>query len=144
MSTLRAMCRISHSGRLQWKVSLTAGQEKYDSPAFYTGIPGYKMHVTLELKGHRERDQDFASVFVILEKGDFDEDLFFPLNASCRVRVLSERVESEGTEIQCSNIPRSDVTTSQRGRLRFMPTARLLSDDFCTNNCLYLDIKVKT
>ncbi|XP_052775978.1 TNF receptor-associated factor 6-A-like [Mya arenaria] len=81
ISKLQDCC---YMGRLQWKIEVVPGENKYRSPSFYTGYPGYKLHLSLEKKGHIEQDQAYASLFVILESGQFDNDLFFPLNAVCK------------------------------------------------------------
>lgn len=135
-------------GKLQWKVSLVPGWDKYQSKSFYTGCPGYKVHMSLELRGHMERNQSFASLFMVLEKGQFDEELFFPFNGHCKAKVLSESAPMNDIVIKCVNIPRchveNEISNRQRGRLRFMPTDTLLGEDYCINNNIYIDIKVET
>lgn len=147
VAELKELQQSSVNGRLQWKVSLVTAWNKYTSPSFYTSYPGYKLHICLELRGHVERDQTYASLFVILEKGQFDDELFFPFNAQCKAKVLSESSSMNEVVISCVNIPRcqvaSEISNCQRGRLRFMPTNVLLSEDYCVHNNIYLDIKVE-
>ncbi|KAH3862883.1 TNF receptor-associated factor 6-like [Dreissena polymorpha] len=148
--TLTEHQRHSFNGRLQWKISLLPGQTKYTSPSFYTGLPGYKLHMCLELKGHMERDVSYASMFVILEKGEYDDEIFFPFNARVKAMVLSVDPDLNQNVapvlIHCRNIPRCNaegvVFNSLRGRLRFMQTDHLLSSQFCVNNTIFLGIKV--
>mgnify|MGYP000034144420 CR=1 FL=1 len=147
MTEIKELHQSVVGGRFQWKVSLVLGWDKYQSKSFYTGFPGYKLHMCLELQGHVERDKTYASLFVVLEKGQFDDELFFPFNGQCKAKVLSESAPLSETVIKCVNIPRchveNTVSNCQRGRLRFMPTDMLISEDYCIDNSIYIDIKVE-
>ncbi|XP_053384329.1 TNF receptor-associated factor 6-like [Mercenaria mercenaria] len=145
VSQLKESQMMSYNGKQLWKVKLVSGTNKYRSRSFYTGCPGYKLHVSLELNGHTESGQSYASLFVIHEKGQFDEELFFPFSASCGVSLLAVRpTRSHETIVTCTAVPRCRTDTEgfrcQRGRLRFIKMEELLSDAYCVENCLYLEI----
>ena len=140
----------SYNGRLHWKIQTRETTNvTLRSRSFYTGCPGYKVCISLELNGHSEGGQDFASLFVILENGKFDEELRFPFNSVCHVTVYdqSDGVASNyQADIQCTNVPRcyleGERSNSQRGRLRFMPTRTLQGERFCRDGVIYMEFVV--
>ena len=67
------------TGRLLWKINLPEDNTcQLRSPYFYTGRPGYRLSLTLELAGFRNNDEIYSSIYVNLEKGDYDDELKFP------------------------------------------------------------------
>ncbi|XP_060606658.1 TNF receptor-associated factor 5-like [Ruditapes philippinarum] len=148
MEKLKESQMMSYNGKQSWKVEILPGQNKYRSRSFYTGCPGYKLHVSLELNGHTEAGHSYASLFVIHEKGQFDEELFFPFSASCGVTLVSTlRTRIYETEVTCTSVPKcrtdAEQFQCQRGRLRFIRMDQLLSDTFCVDNCLYMEFKAQ-
>lgn len=136
-----------YGGKQLWKVEIAAGQNKYRSRSFYTGCPGYKLHVSLELNGHTESSQTYASLFVVYEKGKFDDELFFPFSALCQVTLFARHPgKCHDALVTCTAVPRcrsdAEPFSCQRGRLRFISMEKLLSDTYCVDSCLYLDIAV--
>ena len=139
-----------YNGRFHWKIQVgEITNMRCRSKSFYTGCPGYKVCISLELNGHSEGGQDFASLFVILENGKFDEELRFPFNSICHVTVYDQSdgiVSNYQADIQCTNVPRcylqGERSNSQRGRLRFMPTHTLLGERFCKDGIIYMEFIV--
>lgn len=148
MANLKDSQMTSYNGRQSWKVEMLPGQNKYRSRSFYTGCPGYKLHVSLELNGHTETGQSYASLFVIHEKGQFDDELFFPFSASCGVTLVATRPRRiHETVVTCTTVPKcrtdAEQFQCQRGRLRFIKMDELLSDAYCVDNCLYMEINAQ-
>lgn len=147
VETLKRNQSMSFNGSTVWKVTLVADQNRYISPPFYTGNPGYKLRVSLELKGHTESSQSYASLFVIHEQGQFDDAVFFPFNAYCHVDLLSNTAgKTHSVVVNCPAMHRcrteAEMSNIQRGLLRFLPSAELLGNVYCQNNCIYMGIRV--
>ncbi|KAL3875603.1 hypothetical protein ACJMK2_033538 [Sinanodonta woodiana] len=146
---LNTIKNTSYNGKLHWKIPISDQRvQKFQSDSFYTGCPGYKVFVSLELSGHKEGNEDYSSFFVILMKGEFDNSLRFPFNSVCRVTVhdQSDPTQPHHATINCTNVSRcqSDELSFNfcRGRLRFMKTLELLSQKFTADGYLYLDVVV--
>ena len=85
-------------GRLLWRFAVDAvgfrGQIR--SPSFYTGRPGYKVFLVLDVGGHDGGDDndsdDCASIFVGVEAGRFDNQLRFPLDGAFCVTLVRQSV----------------------------------------------------
>ncbi|PIK49102.1 putative TNF receptor-associated factor 6 [Apostichopus japonicus] len=153
---LREVQQIGHSGVLYWKVELPS--QNYTnpllSPPFYTSQPGYKFRLCLELRGHVARSETHASLFVMMCRGEYDDQLFFPFGGVCHVTVFnqshSRAVSSDQhltTTIECQNLTRAETDncqTQKRGRLRFMKTDTLIRAPYCLNRELFIRADMAT
>ncbi|KAK3582699.1 hypothetical protein CHS0354_013050 [Potamilus streckersoni] len=146
---LNLVNNTSYNGRFHWKIPISnMSIEQFQSGSFYTGCPGYKVCVCIELSGHRENNEDYTSIFVVLEKGEFDDSLRFPFNSVCHVTVhdQSDNSQSYTVVFNCTNVSRclseEPSFNFSRGRLRFIKTQELLSEKFIADGFLYLDIEV--
>lgn len=145
----------SFDGKLLWKLQLpsSGAQGQVRSPSFYTGRPGYKISVMLELSGHQECGESFTSFFLNLEKGRFDSQLCFPFSAVCSVMVINQRergsrsteetsVEECSAVMSCSQIPgcpdANSSVSSQKGRLKFFKTDKLMK--YAKNGVLFIQV----
>lgn len=152
---LKEISTTSATGLLHWKVSLPS--QNYTSPLlsppFYTSRPGYKFRLCLELRGHVARSETYASLFVMLCRGEFDDQLFFPFNGVCHVTVFNQsnsRPSSSDqqhlvTTIECQNMSRAETDNCQnqkRGRLRFIKTESLTKGKYCHNRELFLKAEI--
>lgn len=62
------------------------------SPGFYTGRPGYKLCLRLQLQpSAAPRHPDFLSLFVHTMRGAFDMQLAWPLQGSFKLSILDQR-----------------------------------------------------
>jgi len=133
----------SYDGQLLWKVNLPESSPcKVWSPAFYTGIPGYKLRVCLEIAGYREAAELYTSIFVAMGKGSYDDQLMFPFSGTCYITLFDQRRSVEEREnhratIVCQNITKNtedDYSESRRrGLLKFITTPDLLQGRFVRN-----------
>ncbi|XP_059140444.1 TNF receptor-associated factor 6-like [Physella acuta] len=111
------------TGKLHWKVKvgqLRNPRTSYCSPAFYTGCPGYKVQLTLDMDGVREGNVRYTSLSVTLQPGEYDDDVVFPFNATCYVTLYdqantaSQRVNLT-QEIVLREVPRNHNRGGQAG-----------------------------
>ena len=151
-SSLHDLEYAGSGGSFLWKINLPEENTCHiRSPAFYTGRPGYRLSLTLELAGFRDYNEIYTSIFVNLEKGMYDEQLKFPFEGICYVTLFDQvHIGSrEGqvnytTHVVCSQVPRclhdEAGQGNQRGRLRFMRTNDLLRGRYVHQGALLLQI----
>ncbi|KAL5018948.1 hypothetical protein ScPMuIL_004670 [Solemya velum] len=150
---LKHLHNSSFTGRLHWKIPIAdqTRAEQFLSKSFYTGVPGYKICACLELNGHTEGTDRYASFFIILEEGEYDSQLKFPFNSICNVTVSDQSETSSSRDhytvtIHCTDIQRrlgdDSIGNGRRGRIKFMKTEELVSDRFFRDGFLYIDINV--
>ncbi|XP_006813662.1 TNF receptor-associated factor 6-like [Saccoglossus kowalevskii] len=142
------------NGRLLWKMELAEkdGGGHLISPSFYTGCPGYKLSIQVELSAYVGRNETYSSLFVVLEKGRYDEKVQFPFSATCRVTVYDQdgcqntSKKDFTTDILCSEVamaPDNGCNENQkRGRLMFMMTSKLTSGQYARDGNVYMNIEV--
>ncbi|KAK7004965.1 TNF receptor-associated factor 6-like isoform X1 [Biomphalaria glabrata] len=81
------------TGRLHWKVKVghqRATRTSYCSPTFYTGCPGYKVQLTLNMDGQKDGHVKYTSISMSLLPGEYDDDMIFPFNATCFVTLYDQ------------------------------------------------------
>ncbi|XP_077979650.1 TNF receptor-associated factor 6-like [Glandiceps talaboti] len=143
----------SFNGKLLWKMKLADKDEQccLTSPTFYTGCPGYRVCIQVELNAYNGRDETYTSLFVILQKGTYDDAVKFPFNAVCKLTVydqdsLSANREDFTTTIVCSEVPRSPDNgyneNQKRGLLKFMMTEKLIGAKYAKDGNVYFQIEV--
>ncbi|XP_013384755.1 TNF receptor-associated factor 6 [Lingula anatina] len=139
------------NGKLLWKVPIPEDHSQtLVSPSFYTACPGYKFSVQLELDGYQDVGEIYTSVFVILEEGCYDNQLIFPVDATCHITIYNQHKESRDhvhTSIKCNSVTRASSPggsneNTKRGRLRLMKKDDLLSSQFLLDNALSVLINV--
>lgn len=141
------------NGHLLWKINLPEDNNcQIQSPYFYTGRPGYRLSLTLELAGFRDYNEIYSSIYVNLQKGQYDSQLRFPFEGTCYV-TIKDQSQTHGnhrhftTSIVCSRVPRCTDEASnnsgrhQRGRLKLMKTNELLGGRFVHQGCLLLQME---
>ena len=151
LGRLTELENTSFNGQLLWKICLPDNNEcQVLSPAFYTGLPGYKLRLFLELAGFREGNEIFASIFVGLEKGAYDDQLKFPFDGTCYITLFDQSDEVEGRSnhrvtILCSKVPQCAGEglneNGKRGFLKFMRTSDLLQGRFARRGSLTMQIQ---
>lgn len=154
--------RDAHSrnvtGKLHWKVKLSRSHNRgrnttYCSPAFYTGCPGYKVQLTLNMEGFREGREWYASLGLGLLPGDYDENLVFPFNATCFITLcdqsenLSARQHYE-QQIVLRQVPRvtrpGHSGNTRKAIVKFLERRRLMgpTSKYMRNGCLHFEAEV--
>ena len=66
---------------------LKVNDESYYSPGFYTHHHGYKICLKVDVNGV---DEGHVSVFLYLMKGEYDDDLTWPVNYECTITLLNQ------------------------------------------------------
>ncbi|KAL8573174.1 hypothetical protein ACOMHN_036159 [Nucella lapillus] len=144
------------NGRLLWKLDMNNMQPlpgMVFSPPFYTSCPGYQLRLRLDFRGVCDGDEIYSSVFVVLQKGEFDPDLLFPFNGQVRVSVLAHNshlsANSVSTIIKCRDIPRNtngniNARVNSRGCTRFIKQKDLFSSTFSKNKVAFFEVSVVT
>ena len=94
---LTDLCRLKPSGDIVLKMPSfhrhkEASQPWY-SPGFYTHSHGYKMCLNVDANGSKEGQGSHVSVYLYLMKGEYDDDLIWPLRYSCTVTLLNQLMD---------------------------------------------------
>ena len=121
----------------------------WGSQPFYTSVNGYKLQLRIDANGEGSGAGTHLSLYVRLMKGDNDDKLSFPLNATITVQILnilSDSNHREGT-IDHYNAPVEDrtrvtereIAPGGRGFPKFISHTELL-DNFTDNDKLYIRI----
>ena len=61
----------------------------WDSTPFYTSERGYKLQLDVNANGSGSGKGTHLSVFVVLMKGEYDEELKWPFNANITIQLLN-------------------------------------------------------
>ena len=75
----------------QFKVN----NNQWYSPGFYTHTCGYKMCLNVDANGHGDGKGTHVSVFLLLMKGENDDDLTWPIKYNCTFTLLNQ-LKDEG------------------------------------------------
>lgn len=157
--TLKQVKERTVHGRLTWKLDLSSMQPlptMVFSPAFYSACPGYQIRLRLDFRGVVEGDDVYSSVFVVLQKGEFDRHLMFPFSGQIRLTLVPQQSNRTVTDnshqpissvIVCKDIPRNTTgninsRVNSRGRIRFAKQKDILAAPYLKNNALFFDISV--
>jgi hypothetical protein len=79
--------------------------DKWYSPPFYTHTKGYKMCLLVYAGGNGGGVNTHVSVFLLLMKGEYDDQLKWPLGDIFTIQLLSQ----DGEEGQCLKIVVSNI-----------------------------------
>ena len=108
----------------------TRDKDMWYSPPFYTHLKGYKMCILVKANEHSDCRGTHASVEVRVMKGEFDDQLKWPLKGSTTIRLLSQ--VNEGY-IQCGNnlVHTFDKITEEETE---MARSRVINDIILTSH----------
>ena len=125
------------------------------SQPFYTSVDGYKLQLSVDANGIGSGAGTHLSLYVRLMKGDNDDKLSFPLNATITVQILNILSDSNHRErtINHYNAPvedrtrvtEGDTAPCGRGFPQFISHTELLDNTnnsvkFIDNDKLYIKI----
>ncbi|PVD37606.1 hypothetical protein C0Q70_00202 [Pomacea canaliculata] len=142
------------SGRTHWRLNLQNMEPvpgMVFSPPFYTSCPGYMMRLRLDFNGVRDGEDYYSSVFIVLQRGEFDEELLFPFRGQIKVTLLTQSGgHSEGAKnisavINCMEVPRNTTGAvnsriNSRGQTRFIKKTDLMAPPYCNNKIIFFEI----
>ena len=112
-----------------------------------------QMRLRLDFRGVCDGEDTFSSVFVVLQKGEFDQEILFPFNGQVKVTLIAQNNSHNSssshvsTVINCKDIPRNhtggiNARANSRGRTRFIKQKELLSPTYNKNNVLFFDVSM--
>lgn len=94
-----AISRSWTQGKFMWRIHpysrLKLQQQNEDiarvvSPAFYTGVPGYKLRLMADLNGYGEGRGSHLSLFLQIMQGKFDSVMDWPCKNEHMLRVVDQ------------------------------------------------------
>ena len=68
---------------------------EWNSPSFYSHSGGYKMCLRVCTNGSNQHKGDFIAVFACVEKGEFDNELAWPLRGEIVIQMLNQEYASQ-------------------------------------------------
>jgi hypothetical protein len=116
------------------------------------------MRLRVDFRGALDGNDVYTSVYVVLQKGEFDSHLMFPYTGQVRITLIPQ-LSSRGNHhhnnnrqqissvISCKEVPRNTTGNinsriNSRGRLRFAKHKDIMTMPFLKNNALFFDIVV--
>ncbi len=153
-----------NKGNFTFKLSVfsdlkTTGQ-LFFSPAFYTSEGGYKMCIRVVPNGDGQGKDSHISVYAVVMKGDYDDNLKWPIQGIVTVELLNQLSDRLHHTIRFTYPEgKSDVSTQRvvmgerakrgYGKTRFIPynELELNSERTCQHlkdDCLFFRVKVET
>ena len=123
--------------------------DKWYSPPFYTQPKGYKMCLRVNAGGVGDGANTHVSFFLYLMKGDYDEQLKWPLQGKFTIELLSQDGDEGHSEIldfknasdkSSSRVVDTERAKSGRGRHTFIRHTKL-KPTYLQNDCLKFCIK---
>lgn len=122
------------------------------SQPFYTGIPGYRMCLRVNLNGIDSGAQTHLSMFVHLMQGTFDDILPWPFPGSLVLMVLDQDVHGEPKNIretlaarpnlQAFNRPKSTRNQKGYGYVEMIPHQILRTNRYLQNDSIFVRVDV--
>ena len=122
------------------------------SPPFYSHIGGYKMCLEVDANGWQDGKGTHVSVYVRLMRGEYDDDLLWPLRGSIVFQLCNRRADTEHLDHtlviddKVGDDVAGQVTDNERaptamGSLQFVPQTALYYDaskntEFLVNDSL--------
>ena len=115
--------------------------DRWYSPPFYTQPKGYKMCLWVDARGCGDGANTHVSLFLLLMKGDYDEQLKWPLQGKFTIELLSQDGDEGHSEIlDFKNASDTERAKSGRGRHTFIRHTKL-KPTYLQNDCLKFRIK---
>ena len=129
-------------------------KSKWLSQSFYSGEGGYKLQLAVNVNGIKAGRGEYVSLGVYLQRGQYDDKLYWPFKAKITIRILNwlndkGHVEKTVNHYEAPMAFRSKVTGAERapgswGDLKFVAhtTIEKYSDDieYISNDNLCFEI----
>lgn len=120
---------------------------------FYTYAHGYKLSLQVVPNGLGDAKGTHVSVFIYLMKGEFDEDLHWPLRGEMEVYLIDHtlvglffadevtfRFVDEKSDASFSRVTKGEKSKCGWGKLKFISHSSL-DIKYLKNDCLHFRIK---
>ena len=113
--------------------------EKFCSPPFYTSPGGYKMCITVDVKGRGDGAGRHVSVYTELLEGHYDDQLHWPFMGTVTYELLNQLADDKHySRVSVYGAGDDMQVGSSRGYNKFLPHSSLLHDP-ATNTQYLLD-----
>lgn len=90
-TTVFQIQNLSTNGIMKWKIGCASNGEPtsiYSLP-FYTADQGYRMCLRLDINGYGEGFNSHMSLFIVIMKGEFDDQLTWPASLTATFKLLN-------------------------------------------------------
>ena len=154
----------SNNGKFTFKMTsfthLKLTGTLFFSPSFYTGPGGYKMCIRVVANGDGQGKETHISVYAVVMRGDYDDNLTWPIRGTVIVELLNHLRDEEHHAIRFSypegkgDVSTQRVTTGERakrgyGKTRFIPYTDLghspeKNRQYLKDDSLYFRVTVET
>ena len=125
--------------------------DEWHSPPFYSHPKGYKMCLVVYAGGNGDGANTHVSVFLKLMKGEYDEELKWPLIGKFKIQLLSQNEDERHitgeitfdtgiSAIACSRVVDGEQYKTGLGFRKFIPHTEL-KPTYLQNDCLKFNIK---
>lgn len=161
LNEIRSELRASKNGKLIWKISdVSAAMERaineeevaLFSETIYTGSYGYKLRVIAYLNGIASGKGTHFSLYVTLEKGEFDALLDWPFTQKVFLSLLDQNNTSSKKVHRTEELvgdrkstsflrPRNDANPGW-GFPKFILLDKLNSGTFIRDDCIFIQVNV--
>ena len=135
----------------------TSNKTFYSSP-FYTHKGGYKMCIRVDANGNGEGKGSHISVFANLMKGDYDDNLKWPIRGKVIIMLLNQLEDDYHHTCNINYPKRKDDESTRRvvngtrekngfGRKKFIAHEELVNESNCQylkDDCLYFRVSADT
>ena len=153
----------ANEGKFNFKMSSfehhKASTSLFFSPAFYTSRGGYKMCIRVVANGDGQGKDTNISVYAVVMKGDYDDNLKWPITGTVTVELLNQLEDTNHHAIRFTypegrgDVSTQRVTAGERakrgyGKTRFIPYTQLGYDkagkcQYLKDDCLYFHVQVE-
>ncbi|XP_065902959.1 TNF receptor-associated factor 4-like isoform X1 [Dysidea avara] len=132
--------------------------DNWYSDSFYSHTRGYKMCLVVDAEGHDNAKYTHMSVFLFLEKGQYDDELSWPMRGKFEVKLLNQISDTEHhtcsvtyrDHMSCKIADTPDRVPDEsrlgNGRSRFISNKKLCkitpTRQFIKDNCVYFQISM--
>ena len=123
------------------------------SPPFYSHIGGYKMCLRVYANGCGDSEATYVSVFVYLNRGEYDDQLKWPFRGDITIQLLNQsrdeghreytvRFDNRVSDECAGRVMGKERAINGRGRAQFIAHAELNAEnkEYLTNDCLKFQI----
>lgn len=148
-SKFNTLMEANHSGSILWRIKLVnnSNVQQFESQSFYTGCPGYKVKVKLDLGRFMENGMRIVYLVLMLEHGQYDSSLSFPFLARCTAALVGQDMVTQVETVTVFKAHGRHSNNQQNcstlvGRTKFFPFAKLLQRKYPASRDFLIHVEV--
>ena len=149
---------IALDGRFVWKITNVKEKIKKNiilfSKPFYTTTKGYKFCIQMYMNGNSGGKNNHVSVYLYLQRGNYDSDLEWPFRGTVKFTLLSQIADTDHYVVSSFNTEENEkkfmsseqgINNSGYGYPKFISHSKLMTEKskYYKDNCLYLRIDIQ-